>query len=60
MKKKTDEFISFMIDRNEFLKNDVKKCLEHWVLDAPAPILLFSIVGKSIVKHLSSFNEMRN
>ncbi|MCQ8230190.1 MULTISPECIES: hypothetical protein [Pantoea] len=57
MKKKTDEFISFVIDRNEFLKNDVKKCLEYWMPDAPAPILLFSLVGKSIVKHLSFFNE---
>lgn len=57
MKMKTDEFISFVIDRNEFLKNDVKKCLEYWMPDAPVPILLFSLVGKSIVKHLSFFNE---
>ncbi|WP_343550594.1 hypothetical protein [Pantoea sp.] len=57
MDNKTIEFISIVTGQYEFLKNDVTKCVEYWMPEVPAPILLFSVVGKSIVNHLNFFNE---
>lgn len=57
MDKKIVEFMSILTKKHEYLKNGVAKCVEYWMPEAPAPILLFSVVGKSIVNHLNFFNE---
>ena len=48
-----NDCLSFFVLNSEFIKNEVKNCMDYWLPESPPIILLFSCVGKNLAAQLS-------
>ncbi|MCA6963831.1 hypothetical protein [Pectobacterium odoriferum] len=57
MDKYINEYLSVFTQKSEYIKNEVNQSIEYWLPDPPPTILLFSLVGKALVKQLALLRE---
>lgn len=51
-------YLSFFSEKSDFIKGEIHKCYEYWMPEYPPTLLLFALVGKSLVKQLDVFNAL--
>ncbi|MCU7784394.1 hypothetical protein [Lelliottia amnigena] len=53
----TNSYISMFTERSVYIKNAVNRCLDYWAPEQAPLILLFSVIGKSLVNQFNMFND---
>ncbi|MFJ5359594.1 hypothetical protein ACIPUG_01360 [Pectobacterium sp. CHL-2024] len=57
MEKYINEYLSVFTQKSEYIKNEVNKGVKYWLPDNSPTILLFSLVGKTLVNQLDFLRE---
>ncbi|MFJ5456147.1 hypothetical protein [Pectobacterium sp. CHL-2024] len=57
MEKYINEYLSVFTQKSEYIKSEVNKGVKYWLPDNSPTILLFSLVGKTLVNQLDFLRE---
>ena len=57
MTKLINDYVGVFTQRSDHIKNAVIRCVEYWLPEQAPLILLFSTIGKVLVKQLDALND---
>lgn len=57
MTKLINDYVGVFTQRSEHIKNAVNRCVEYWLPEQAPLILLFSAIGKVLVKQLATLSD---
>lgn len=57
MTKLINDYVGVFTQRSEHIKNAVNRCVEYWLPEEAPLILLFTTIGKALVKQLDALSD---